>query len=131
MKLLIADSEQQTHSLLSKILHSYVSEMHHFTAGDEAYIGYHQTQADLIICSLDLKVFDIFELNKRLNEIEKEQVPFLVVGGTSDTNLVRRVIQMGILDFVAKPFDLGTTRYRIGRSIAKVKRTKTAVRVAV
>lgn len=132
MKLLIADSEQHTHSLLSKILSSYTSEMHHALAGDEAYVKYHQNSPDLIICSLDLNVFNIFELHKRINIIEKEQVPFLVVGGTTDTHLVRKVIQLGILDFVAKPFDLGTTRYRIGRSIAKVANSKQhSMRLAV
>lgn len=124
MKLLIADADQTTHTLLNKVLTSYSTAIYHAFSGDEAYVGYHQSETDLIICSLDLPGMDIFDIHKRLNTIEGENVPFVIIGKTDNPNLVRKVIQLGIQDFIAKPFDLGTARFRIGKVCNRIKQRK-------
>lgn len=124
MKLLIADADQATHSLLNKVLTSFTSSIYHAFSGDETYVSYHQTEADLIICSLDIQGLSIFDIHKRLNTIEGENVPFIVMGKTDNPDLVRKVIKMGIQDFLAKPFDLGTARARIGKVCNRIKQRK-------
>lgn len=124
MKLLIADAEQTTHTLLNKILTSYSTAIYHAFSGDETYVGYHQSEADLIICSLDLPGMDIFDLHKRLNTIEGGNIPFIVMGKTDNPDLVRKVIKLGIQDFLAKPFDLGTARFRIGKVCKRIQQRK-------
>jgi len=124
MKLLIADADQSTHTLLNKVLNSYSSAIYHAFSGDETYVGYHQSEADLIICSLDLPGMDIFAIHNRLNTIEGGNVPFIVMGKTNNPDLVRRVVQLGIQDFIAKPFDLATARFRIGKVCKRIKLRK-------
>lgn len=122
MNILIADNDRKTQVVLSNLLAAQSCNLFTATDGDDAYLQIHRNNIDLVLCELNLPGMHAFELIERINMIEKFGVKFILLGEFRLQETILKAMNMGVKDFIARPFELSQVRYRL---LNALKQTKT------
>ncbi len=108
--------------LLREILIHASYEVVEFNTSDSAYEFLQREKTDLILCDINLEnsTMNGFFFYEKIREIRHlHQVPFIFITGLNDDVLMRAGKEMGVDDFIVKPFRpdvlLSTIRGRIKR----------------
>jgi putative two-component system response regulator len=106
-KILIVDDVESNVRLLEYLLHrnGYRSVRWTTDPRDVAQI-YQEFRPDLVLLDLNMPNMDGVEVMEKLQEIEKETHPFIVVITANNDNEEKiRCLASGAMDFLSKPFD--------------------------
>jgi CheY-like chemotaxis protein len=118
----IIDDDYQMLTLLREIILDAAFEVKEFSTSDEAYEFLAKNKVDLILSdvSLDTSTMNGFYFYEKIRELRHlQQVPFVLITGLDDAVLIRTGKEMGVDDFLVKPFRpenlIATIRGRIKR----------------
>ncbi len=103
----------------------YRIEVAHDGAAALDILGF--TVVDLVLCDLHLPDMDGFQLFRRVRrEGRCRQIPFLVV--SSDTRLETKVqaLELGIEDYVTKPYEMAELKARIDAAVRRLDASRAA-----
>lgn len=119
---LIIDDDKNIRAIIKE----YLEEMGSFRLIVEAHDGFVATSKlqnqkfGLIILDMNMPKKSGFDLIKEFeagaSENKKDNI--LVISGTLDRDLIARVIQRGVKNFIVKPFDEETFKDKVSKMIA-------------
>lgn len=112
---------------LSEMLNAYFRVQHYevLTAawGEEALKIADANPLDLIILDIRLPDIDGYELCRRLREQRKTQdIPLIFLTEKRDRVDKLQGLQLGVVDYITKPFDIQELRLRVRNAINRAKR---------
>ncbi len=82
---------------------------------------------DLIICAVDLKSIDGFQLMHRIREGTRASYsPFIFIGAEQEPENVARGLRMGAREFLRKPFTVDEMLVRVEKVFDEVAKSRTA-----
>ncbi len=105
MKLLIVDDEADLLSLLKYVLSPYYEQIFLANNGKKAIEVHSIENVDLIISDISMPEMDGLELLQTLR-MNKNLVPFIIMTGYGDMDMVIKDLRLGAFDFINKPFEV-------------------------
>ncbi|MDX1523929.1 MAG: response regulator [Anaerolineae bacterium] len=122
--ILIADGEPLGRETLKALLMSQGYNLTFATNGPDTLTSVKSIQPDLLLLDAMMPGIDGFEICKRLrSEKDVAEVPIIMVTSLDDDAARLRGLEVGVDDFITKPFDMAQLRARV-RTITKLSRQR-------
>lgn len=105
--IVVVDDDENLLKLIAKTLEDAGYEAKAFSTSDDAFDFLRDTKPDLIVSDINLQGSTMggFSLYEKLrNRQDFENVPFLLLSGLTDETLIRKSKELGIDDYLTKPF---------------------------
>ena len=118
-KILIVDDQETNVRLLEYVLHSngYRSVLGITDPRDVVPI-YREYSPDLVLLDLIMPHMDGVELMEKLQQVERETYPSIVIISASTNDEARiRSLALGAIDFISKPFNRAEVAVRISNML--------------
>jgi two-component system cell cycle response regulator len=120
-RLLAIDHSPLIHRLLKARLRNERLEIHCATTGAKGLEAAKKLLPEVILLDVDMCDMDGYSVLELLkSDTSTHDIPVIVVSASSDTASKIRAFDMGAIDFVPKPFDLGELKARV-RSAVRVR----------
>ncbi len=104
-QILLIEDNTVVARMVQAILDREGFEVHWYVDGDQALGGIQRIAPELVLCDLVLPSIDGFEVLRRLQHNPAlAHVPFVLISSRSDALTVRRGMNLGADDYLAKPF---------------------------
>jgi len=82
--------------------------------GQEALALLRSQPFHLVLLDIEMPDVDGFEVLRQMKEESSLRgIPVIVVSGMEDTHSFERCLEMGAIDYIAKPFDLAQLKARV------------------
>jgi len=118
----VIDDDRQLLALMKELIEQAQFQVKAFLTSDEAYEYLKKAKADCILCdiSLETSTMNGFVFYEKVREMKHlQQVPFIFITALNDVVLMRIGKEMGVDDFLIKPFQrenlIATIRGKIKR----------------
>lgn len=119
-RILIADDDDGNRDLLRRRLESEGHEVFEAHNGLETLDALRTSPYDLVLLDLMMPVMDGFEtLTRMRQDAELREMPVIMISALEELQSVANCIEMGAVDYLAKPFNRVLLRARIGSSLEK------------
>ncbi len=112
--ILIVDDSNMNRSILADILEDY--EILESTNGEEgiAMLKEHGDKIDMMLLDIVMPVMDGFEvLNVMNRRAWIKDIPVIMISAEDDPTLVARAYDLGVTDYISRPFDSRVVRHRV------------------
>jgi diguanylate cyclase (GGDEF)-like protein len=120
-RLLAIDDSAMIHRLLKARLEGERLEIHCATGGVQGLETARSLQPDVILLDIQMPEMDGFAVLKELKaNATTQDIPVIFLSGASEPESKIRGLDMGAIDFVAKPFDIGELKARV-RSALRIR----------
>ncbi|VUD69113.1 Chemotaxis protein CheY [Thalassocella blandensis] len=123
IRILVVDEAAFVRDSLKKALRSFLPDVDVFDAanGSRALPILRGNKIDLTLSDWDLPEMSGQELLQWTRDSEEyKKMPFIVVSGTGDRELVMKAIESGANDFMAKPFSPDELQKKVVKQLAKI-----------
>jgi DNA-binding response OmpR family regulator len=115
-KILIVDDDAITRKIIFKSLQEYFSRIVVATDGEDALKKYQaENSFDIVITDVNMPKMNGIELSKAMRSIKQDQ-PIIILSSTTDANSLISLIEIGIDNFLLKPFEFE----RLARKILNI-----------
>jgi len=113
VKILIVDDSQLIRTITAEALREIgIKKIIEVRNGQEALDHLAYNNVDLIIMDLNMPVMDGIECIKRLRETDKD-TPIIVCSAGTERGLIKKVANLGISGYLAKPYTLQDLKKKI------------------
>jgi CheY-like chemotaxis protein len=105
--IMVIDDDVKMLDFLAETLSAEGFVVHAFATTDDAFKALETTKPDLILCDINLETSTMggFTFYEKLQENQDlEDVPFIFVSGLTDEALIRTGKELGVDDYITKPF---------------------------
>lgn len=120
-KLLAIDDSTMIHRLLKARLKSERLDIHSATSGQQGLATVRSLLPEVILLDIDLPDMDGFAVLSALkSDPATHDIPVIFISGSTETSQKIRGLEMGAIDFVTKPFDIGELKARV-RSALRIR----------
>jgi two-component system, cell cycle response regulator len=117
-RLLAIDESTEIHRLLKSNLRGERVEIHGATTGEQGLRSARTLQPDVILLSVELPDVHGFSVLERLKaDGGTHDIPVIFLSSSADTQMIVHGLDMGAIDFVGKPFDMGELKARVRSAI--------------
>lgn len=120
-RLLAIDDSTMIHRLLKARLKNERLEIHCATSGKQGLETARSLLPDVILLDIDMPDMDGFAV---LSELKADQathdIPVIFLSGSCESSSIVRGLELGAIDFVAKPFDVSELKARV-RSALRIR----------
>jgi diguanylate cyclase (GGDEF)-like protein len=117
-RVLLIDDCYTIHGLIKARLKDQRLEWHSAYDGKQAVETAASIRPDLILLDVDLPEFDGFEVCRRLKDDARTMdIPVVFLTGATSTEEKIRGLELGAVDYIAKPFDPAELRARVKVSL--------------
>ncbi len=120
-KILLIDDEELIRKSVSLILIKQGYEVDSCSSGEEALERIEVNRYDLIISDMRMPGLNGVETIKRIRDILKEKqtaaIPEIIITGYAEEELAREIEELGVADYIYKPFDLNQLLSSVKRHI--------------
>jgi DNA-binding response OmpR family regulator len=117
-RIFVADDQQEVLSLLKDFLTSHNFEVMTCKESKNVLRLIRSFKPELILLDLlmpELGGFDVCEILN--NEPETRGIPIIVISGLSDPGEVKKAYNLGVVDYLIKPFSLDDMERKINKAI--------------
>lgn len=122
MRILVADDDATQRFYISALLRKLGHEPVEAADGEEALRMLASSEAQILVCDLDMPVMDGLELTRRIRERRGgHYVHVVMVTGRDREDDRRRALDVGVDDFISKPFEASMLRVRISAAVRLVE----------
>ncbi|HWP83041.1 MAG TPA: response regulator [Bacteroidota bacterium] len=125
--IMVIDDDQKMLDLLTETLSAEGYIVHPYTTTDEAYRAIYNSMPDLILSDINLETSTMggFSFYEKVREIDELQdVPFVFLSGLTDEVLIRTGKELGVDDYITKPFSEQTLISVIKGKLRRYKQLK-------
>jgi len=105
-RILLVDDEIEILDALTEHLEGEGYAVTRALDGGEALLKVQNERPDLVLLDLGLPGINGLEVLRRLRR-DHPRIPVVMLTGLDDEALARSTLQMGAVDYIRKPFDLG------------------------
>jgi DNA-binding response OmpR family regulator len=128
IKILLAEDDKALNNLVASSLKGNGYEVVTCFDGKEAFNAFESQQIDMLLTDIMMPEMDGFTLAKKVRENNK-QIPILFMTALDDKTSEQRGFEIGIDDYVVKPFDMDLLLLRIAALLrrANIERSKELV----
>jgi DNA-binding response OmpR family regulator len=114
----------EDHYELAELVVTFFSEegytVHHAASGQEALDLSMREPVELALLDIRLPDFDGYEVVNRLRQHPKTaQMPVILLTERRDRSFRLQGLEMGVVDYITKPFDLDELRLRVRNALAR------------
>jgi CheY-like chemotaxis protein len=103
---LVVDDDEFQRKLTARILESEGYQLKFAASGGEAMSVLCRTRPDVILMDFLMPDMDGIEVTKRIkSEPNFAAIPVIMITGHSDRDIVLTSLELGVVDFIVKPFD--------------------------
>jgi CheY-like chemotaxis protein len=123
--LVIIDDDVKLLDLVTEILHEAGYNVRSFTTSDDAYRFLKGSTPDMIISDINLETSTMggFTFYEKIRELDHLQnVPFIFLSGLTDEVLIRTGKELGVDDYLTKPFSDETLLATIKGKLKRFKK---------
>jgi len=118
-KIFVADDREEVLSMLKDLLTSKGFEVMVSMDSKQLIKLIKDFKPHLILLDLLMPDLDGFEVCRILNnDKEAQSIPIIIMSGLSDQVDIKRAYNLGVVDYLIKPFDLNTVVVQIEKAIA-------------
>jgi two-component system response regulator MtrA len=119
--ILVAEDNQDLQSLLRHALESDGYAVHIAADGQEALVQYDALSPDLLVLDIMMPRLSGFEVLRELrgDAAHRQDVPVLVLTARSGEDDVLMGFELGVDDYLTKPFVIGELRARVRALLAR------------
>ncbi|MGC2432282.1 MAG: response regulator [Desulfobaccales bacterium] len=123
LRIMVLDDEPIVCKRLKPALEKLGYEVDAFTQSPEAINQIQRIGYDIIITDLKMKEIDGMQV---LSEAKKRHpgTEVIVITGFATMETAKQSLQMGVFDFIAKPFKLSEIQEVVNRAAAKIRGSK-------
>ncbi len=114
-RLLVAEDDRSVCDLIRAHLEMSGYQVHVARDGNEALKQVRSLRPDALILDINMPEIDGFGVLERLHEVSHVRLPVLVLTARHAAGDVRRAIDLGARDFLAKPFTEAQLAARVAR----------------
>ena len=130
-KILIADDSKMNQQILSEIL-GVRYEYLYADDGMQAFKLLH-SEFDIDLLLLDINMlrldgFGVFEVMKQRNWLQ--EIPVIITSSEDDESFIQKAYELGVTDYIRRPFDLTVTQRRVSNALTLYARQKHLVHLA-
>jgi CheY-like chemotaxis protein len=129
--LVIIDDDVKLLNLVSEILREASYNVRSFTTSDDAYRFLKDSTPDMIISDINLETSTMggFTFYEKIRELDHLQnVPFIFLSGLTDEVLIRTGKELGVDDYLTKPFSDETLLATIKGKLKRFKKLSLAAK---
>lgn len=120
MKILVAEDDAITRELLKRVLARLSDQVLEATSGVEALDLIEREDPDFLFTDIQMPVLDGFAVVEAVRaSATHRQLPIVCLSGIKDRDEVKRLVELGIADYILKPLKLSDALERFGRVIEK------------
>ncbi len=126
-KIFVIDDDEKLLNIVKETIEDAGFEVLAFTTSDDAYKALKTETPDLILSDINLETSTMggFSFYEKIRELDHlQEVPFVFLSGLSDEVLVRTGKEMGIDDYITKPFSEQTLIATIKGKIKRYRQIK-------
>lgn len=121
----------EDHFELAELVVAYFSDegytVHHAASGQEALDLLHTEPIELALLDIRLPDFDGYEVVNRMRQNPKTaQMPVILLTERRDRSYRLQGLELGVVDYITKPFDLDELRLRVRNALARGQMRNTA-----
>jgi DNA-binding NtrC family response regulator len=113
---LLVDDEEEIVIFMQNFLKRFKIASTKAVSGEEALMLYDPSVMDFVFLDLHMNGIDGFTVFERLKVINPE-IKVIIIAGSNDTESMDRAREMGALDYITKPIDLGDFKKKIDKYI--------------
>lgn len=123
LRIMVLDDEPIVCKRLKPALEKLGYEVDAFTQSPEAMHQIQRISYDIVITDLKMKEIDGMQV---LSEAKKRHpgTEVIVITGFATMETAKQSLQMGVFDFIAKPFKLSEIQEVVNRAAAKIRGSK-------
>ena len=130
-RILIADDSKMNQQILSEIL-GVRYEYLYADDGMQAFKLLH-SEFDIDLLLLDINMlrldgFGVFEVMKQRNWLQ--EIPVIITSSEDDESFIQKAYELGVTDYIRRPFDLTVTQRRVSNALTLYARQKHLVHLA-
>jgi DNA-binding response OmpR family regulator len=118
LTILVADDEAPLRDMLAVALGAFGFKIKVAADGAAALELYRTSDIDVVLLDVQMPIMDGAETLQALKRLNPEVACILMSGGTGKYD-TETLLELGAMDFLPKPFDLGELRDSIVRAAAK------------
>lgn len=126
-KIFVIDDDEKLLNIVKETIEDAGFEVFAFTTSDDAYKALKTETPDLILSDINLETSTMggFSFYEKILELDHlHEVPFIFLSGLSDEVLIRTGKEMGIDDYITKPFSDQTLIATIKGKIKRYRQMK-------
>jgi YesN/AraC family two-component response regulator len=112
LSLLIVEDEKELNSELVSMLSLFFSSVDFAYDGKEGLEVFKKNKHDIILTDITMPKMDGIKMSAEIKDINREQ-HIVVLSAHSDTKFMIELIDVGIDQFILKPFDRNTLMYKL------------------
>jgi PAS domain S-box-containing protein len=117
-RILVVDDDEETLEVLESLLRSEGFAVSTASGGEAALAEATRALPDVVLTDLQMQPIDGAELCRRLHQID-DDLPVIVVTGSSAARSVIESLRAGAQDYLIKPLDCDTVLLSVERAIAR------------
>jgi DNA-binding response OmpR family regulator len=118
-RIFVADDQEEVLSMLKELLTSKGYEVMASKDPEQLVKLIKSFKPNLILLDLLMPNLDGFEICRILNaDSEAQSIPIIIMSGLSDQVDIKRAYELGVVDYLIKPFDLNKVVTQIEKAIA-------------
>lgn len=126
--ILIVEDDIEMLDNLSEMINFYGFEVIKSSRGKEAVDLANNKKPDLMLCDMNLKDMSGLEVYKSIQKNSlTSKIPFILITGETDQMAKKIAIEVGVDDFILKPFDEDVLIATIKNKISKSKNTQSRI----
>lgn len=104
-RILVADDDPTTLTLLQQVLHSDGYQVETATSGEDALLRFQTSLPDLVLLDVMMPGIDGFTTCERMRQLDPHHdVPIVMLTGADDYDSIDRAFAARATDFISKPF---------------------------
>lgn len=119
MKILAIDDQPLILKSIELKLEKAGYELHFATNGDEGITQFDAQKPDLVILDLNMPGKDGFYVLNYIRQIQKSEIPIIVMSGNRDEDIIVDAFNKGADDYVQKPVGLNELVIRVNKLLKK------------
>jgi CheY-like chemotaxis protein len=122
MNVLIVDDDRSTRYLISRTLSKrFACEVAEAGDGRQAFEALAQTPCDLAILDVQMPVMDGLETLRTLRATPRfSSLPVVMLTGERDETIIREILELGVLEYLAKPLNMARLPDRLRRILRAI-----------
>lgn len=126
LTILVVEDDPILNEELAELLAMFFKEVFSAKNGVEGFAKFQELQPDIILSDITMPKMNGVELSSNVRQIDKDQ-PIVILSGHRELHFLNQLVEIGVTNFVPKPYELQELLYKLVDVSSKVNIRKKLV----